>query len=111
MMSDRERLKRLAEVSSLLLDRRLLALEKAAQARQTSLDRLAELDRPATSADLPPLVVEEIAMRYALWADQRRSDINLTLAKQTAEWVEARQEAAHAFGRNQVLGNLTKLRK
>jgi hypothetical protein len=45
-------------------------------------------------------------MRYALWADQRRSEINLVLARQTVEWVEARQEAARAFGRNQVLQKL-----
>jgi hypothetical protein len=105
-MSERDKLKRLGEVSALLLDTRMLALEKAARARQNSLDHLAELDRPAAPNDLPLVLAGEVAMRYALWADQRRSEINLVLARQTVEWVEARQEAARAFGRNQVLQKL-----
>lgn len=107
-MSEGDKLKRLGEVSSLLLDTKMLALEKAARARQNSLDRLAELDRPAMPDDLPLVLAGEVAMRYALWADQRRSEINLVLARQTVEWVEARQDAARAFGRDQVLQKLDK---
>lgn len=109
-MSDREKLKRLGEVSALLRDTRMMALEKAARARQNSLDLLADLDRPATPTDLPPVLAGEVAMRYALWADQRRSEINLILARQTVEWVEARQEAARAFGRDQVLQKIRQRR-
>lgn len=105
-MSDIEKLKRLAQVSQVMLDTRMLSLEKAARARQASLDRLAELDRPVSSGDLAPLTAAEVALRYALWADQRRSEINGILANQTVEWTEARQEAARAFGRNQVVQNL-----
>lgn len=105
-MSDKEKLRRLAEVSSLMLDTKMLALERAARARQHSLDRMAELNRPAAPTDLPLVAAAEVALRYALWADQRRSEINLLLARQTVEWVEARQEAARAFGRNQVVQKL-----
>lgn len=105
-MSDREKLGQLRQVSQLMLDIRLLALERAAQARQASLDHLADLNRPIPPTDLNPIVAGEVAMRYQNWADQRRSDINLTLARQTAEWVEARQNAAQAFGRNAVIGKL-----
>ena len=105
-MSDAEKLQRLAEVSSLLRDTKMLAMEAAARARQHSLDRMAELNRPATPTELPPLVAAEVAMRYALWADQRRSEINLILARQTVEWVGAQQEAARAFGRHQVVQKL-----
>lgn len=105
-MSDKEKLLRLAQVSSLMLDTKMLALERAARARQNSLDRMAELNRPATPTDLPLVAAAEVALRYALWADQRRSEINLLLARQTVEWVEARQEAARAFGRNQVVQKL-----
>ena len=105
-MSEREKLRRLAEVSGLLLDTKLFAVEKAARARQNSLNRLAELELPAAPTDLPPVLAQEIAMRYQLWADQRRSEINLVLARQSAEWAEAKQEAAQAFGRNQVVGKL-----
>lgn len=105
-MSEREKLTRLAEVSQLMLDAKMLSLEKAARARQTSLDRLAELDRPVACGDMEPVRAAEVAMRYALWADQRRSEINSILANQTVTWVEARQEAARAFGRNQVVKKL-----
>lgn len=105
-MSDKAKLKRLVEVSTLILDTKLLALETAARARQHSLDRLAEINRPSNATNLSLVAAAEIAMRYELWADERRSEINTVLARQTAEWEEARQEAARAFGRNQVLGKL-----
>lgn len=105
-MSEREKLKRLAEVSSLILQTRLLALETAARARQHSLDRLAEINAPSAPADLSLVAAAEVALRYQLWADQRRSEINTVLARQTAEWQEARQEAARAFGRNKVIDSL-----
>ena len=106
-MSDKEKLRRLTEVSALLLDTKMLALEAASRARQRSLDRLAEINRPSDATNLPLIAAAEVALRYELWADQRRSEINAMLARQTAEWEEARQHAAQAFGRNQVL---TKLR-
>jgi hypothetical protein len=105
-MSDREKLRRLAEISALMRDTRMLALEAAARARQASLDRLAELDRPSSANDLPPIVAGEVAMRYALWADRRRSELNQMLARQTVEWHQARDEAALAFGRDQGVGKL-----
>jgi hypothetical protein len=107
-MNDRTKLAQLHVISQLMLDIRLVALEKAARARQASLDHLAELDRPQPATDLGPIVAGEVGMRYQFWADQRRSSINMELARQTVEWSEARQEAAHAFGRNQVIGKLGK---
>jgi hypothetical protein len=105
-MSNREKLKQLQQVSQLMLDVRLLAVERAAQARQETLDHLADLNRPVAQGDLNPVVAGEVGMRYQFWADQRRSAMNLTLARQTAEWVEARAVAAQAFGRNAVIGKL-----
>lgn len=107
-MNDREKLGRLQQVSQVLLDVRLLALDQTARARQASLDHLAELNKPAIQTDLTPIVAGEVAMRYENWADHRRSEINLVLARQTADWVEARQNAALAFGRNSVIGKLQK---
>ncbi|MBI1169887.1 hypothetical protein GC209_00670 [bacterium] len=110
-MSHLEKLERLRQISSLLLDSKLVAVERAARARQHSLDLLAELDLPAAPIDLPPILAGEVTMRYELWADQRRSELNLVLARQSAEWAEARQEAALAFGRNQVVAKLGSQRK
>jgi hypothetical protein len=105
-MKDREKLAQLRHISQVLLEVRLLALDQAAKARQTSLDHLAELNTPAAQTDLNPIVAGEVTLRYENWADHRRSEINLVLARQTADWVEARQNAALAFGRNSVIGKL-----
>ncbi len=105
-MTDRVKLGQLQALGQLVLDTKLLVLEQAARARQNSLDHLADLGRPHPPTDLPPILAAEVAMRFERWADQRRSEINLTLARQTAEWAEARQDAAVAFGRNQALQGL-----
>lgn len=105
-MTDNEKLAQLRHVSQLLLDVRLMKLDRTQKARQESLDHLAELNRPAPPNDLNPVTAGEVLMRYQLWADQRRSAINLVLARQTVEWTEARKDASEAFGRNQVIGKL-----
>ena len=110
-MTEQEKLGQLRQNSQLRLDQRLMTLERAAQARQDSLDHLAELNRPAPVTNLNPVIAGEIGMRYQLWADQRRSAINLVLARQTVEWAEARKEAAEAFGRNAVIGKLQDRRR
>ena len=105
-MKDTERLHRLGQISALLRERKLHILQGAAQARQVSLDRLAALEAPMPAADLPSMAAEEVALRYAVWVDERRREINFTLARQTAEWHSALQEAAEAFGRDQVVQSL-----
>lgn len=99
---------RLCTLTDLLLDARLTHLQSAAAARAASLDRLADLDRPAAATDLPDLAAAEVGIRYQRWADQRRAEINLTLARQTAAWIEAREAAALAFGKSQALQGLAK---
>lgn len=105
-MNEKEKLGRLAEITQLMLDQKMLVVEKAQRARQASLDRLSELDRPMPGTDLPLITAQEIALRHALWADHKRREINEMLARQTADWIEAREEASRAFGRNQVLNRL-----
>jgi len=102
---------RLRSLTDVMLDVRLAELHAAAAARDASLDRLADLDRPAQATGLPDLAAAEVGMRYQRWADQRRAEINLTLARQTAVWIEARQAAALAFGKSQALEGLSKSRK
>ena len=105
-MNDREKLRRLGQISALLRGAKLHALQGAALARQESLDRLAALDASQPAADLPAITAEEVALRYAVWADQRRTEINMGLARQTAAWHHAQTEAAQAFGRDQVVQGL-----
>lgn len=105
-MKDAEKLARLAGLARMALDLQLAALRKAAEARQASLDRLADLERPEMPTDLSPTVVGEVSVRYQRWADHRRAEINQILARQTVTWGEAREAAGLAFGRNEALAAL-----
>ena len=102
---------RLRQLADLMLDARLMALRSASSARAASLERLAGLDQPAAATDLPDLAASGVELRYQRWADQRRAEINLTLARQTAAWIEARQSATVALGKADALRTLAKKRK
>jgi hypothetical protein len=102
-MSGRRELEQLAVLGQLILDARLSALRAAALAREQSLARLADLARPQPAAGLPPMAAEAVRLRYELWADQHRAEINRTLAQQTVAWTEARDAARAAFGRTEAL--------
>jgi hypothetical protein len=49
----------------------------------------------------------QAGLLYERWAEARRAEINLTLARQTAEWIEARDAARQAFGRADALRRLS----
>lgn len=110
-MSDREKLAQIQKLAQLILDIRLVELERAARARQASLDHLADLNRPQPITVDNPVLAGEIAMRFQTWADQRRAAINLELAQQTVAWEAAKLDASQAFGRNSVLGKLRDRRR
>jgi hypothetical protein len=97
----------LRSIAAILLERDLAAFRAAGRARQESLDRLADLERPSAATDLPLAAEAEVALRYGRWADARRSEINMTLARQTATWMEARDAARIALGRTQALDRLS----
>ena len=107
-MKDAERLRRLGQITVLLREKSSQKLHAAAQARQESLHSLAAIDAPTPAPDLAAIAAEKVALRYAVWVDQRRSKINRDLARQTADWHHALQEAAQAFGRDQVVQSLQK---
>lgn len=98
---------RLAELAQLVLDHRLSRLRSAASELERSRMQIAALDPAAAPADLEPMMAERVALTYSRWADQRRSELNLVVARQTADWMEARSEAQTAFGRVQALQGLS----
>lgn len=101
-MSKKESHSRLTAVSNLILDQHLARLQACAAERNASLQRLRDLaPKPAHQLDEIPLATT--LLRYESWADARRSEINQTLARQTAAWLEARMRAETAFGRSEVL--------
>lgn len=103
------RLRALERLARMKLDADLALLTQAARARAETLAALERLTvRPAEGGDLSPVAAGIAALTYQRWADQRRTEINTRLAKQTAEWMEVRDRAALAFGRVEALGGLAK---
>ncbi len=106
MTNRKAQLQALGALADLMLDSRLVALRAAAEARNASLARLDALNATPAATDLP-LIAEALAsLGYQRWADARRAEINLVLARQTAEWLEARDAARTTFGRKQALQGL-----
>ena len=105
-MSPRK-LRPLVDISQLMLDHKLAALTRAASAREESKARLTGLSQPPAETDLPLAAAAQAGLLYARWAEARRAEINLTLARQTAEWIEAQDAARQAFGRADALRRLS----
>lgn len=110
------KLRALERLARMKLDADLAGLRGAARARAESLAALERLAQPLPAAeDLSPVAAGMAALSYQRWADRRRAEINTRLARQTADWMEARDRAATAFGRAEALGGLAeqveKLRK
>lgn len=106
-MSQKQQLTKLAQLSNMLLDSRLADLQKAARAKQESEAQLVGLTQPPTKPDgLSEVAAALSAMNYQRWADARRAELNLLLARQTVAWIEARDAAKEAFGKKQSLGSL-----
>ena len=97
---------RLGQIAQLILDVRLADLAMAAKKRQHSLNLLANLNTLPATEDLPLIAAHQAGLRYQSWAETRRAEINPILARQTAEMLVARQDAALAFGKNQALRGL-----
>jgi len=100
-------LRPLVEISRLMLDHKLAALTRATSARDESRARLAGLALPPAQTDLPLAAAAQAGLLYERWAEARRAEINLTLARQTGEWIEARDAARQAFGRADALRRLS----
>ena len=68
--------------------------------------QIAALNQPSPPTDLEPVTAGKVALSYDRWADQRRAELNLVIARQTADWMEARGNAQTALGRVQALQGL-----
>lgn len=106
-MTSQSRLAQLKTLAEMVRDLHLAKLHACANARRASLQHLANLQVPATDAT-DTISQAQARLRYENWADTRRAEINLVLARQTAQWLEARQTAQTTFGRAEVLRQLHK---
>lgn len=104
-MRGQQRIQTLAAIARVSLDTDLAALKAAADRREALNARLAGLE-PAVAADLDPLTAARIATAHQIWADARRAELNIALARATADWLDRQDRARKSFGRWQVLGRL-----
>lgn len=104
-MKDVKNVKRLKTLSDIILNQHLAGLRACADARNQSLQRLADLVA-TPDGQLGPIASAAASLQYERWADLRRSELNIALARQTVAWMEARKNAETAFGRSEVLKKL-----
>lgn len=106
-MSQKQQLAKLQQIAGLMLDSRLAALQTAARAKAESEAQLAGLAvELAAPADISAAAAERAALNYQRWADARRAELNLLLARQTVAWMEARDAARIAFGKTEALAGV-----
>lgn len=104
-MNKRDKINRLQKISDLILEKHLEQLRTTAAARNASLQGLSDLTLHS-DPDLTQPHFAKLQAMYEGWAAKRRGELNITLARQTAEWMEQRDAAMGAFGRAQNVRKL-----
>lgn len=104
-MTIKTRLNRLSVIAGLIRDRDLARLRQAAAAREETRALIAGLDA-ASATDLDLVTGALVEQSYHLWAERRRAELNLCLARQTADWLQCQQKAAQGFGKAEILSRL-----
>ncbi|MBA3910410.1 MAG: hypothetical protein C0524_11130 [Rhodobacter sp.] len=102
-MSQRQDLRQITTLAQLVLDHRLTGLRLAAAELARSKAQLRAINASTAPVDLAPIAAGVVEVSYQRWADIRRAELNATIARQTAAWIDARTEAGTAFGRVQAL--------
>lgn len=103
-MSKSDQLNRLQNIAHVMLDSQLAGLKLAARAVQDTQNRLAGLAAsPVPTGELSDIAVALSGLAYERWADARRVELNLILARQTAIWLDASDAARQSFGKTQAL--------
>jgi hypothetical protein len=105
-MSRAKELAALGRIAGLIRDLHLADLARANAARQASLDMLAGLE-PKPAVGLDAIAEAQAGLRYQIWADQRRAEIEPMLLRQTKTVNDATDVARQAFGRAEVLRTLS----
>ena len=100
---ERQKLELLVQIAQMTLDRDLADLRLRAAEKANTEARLADLTAEPVLSTLPLVAAQMAELRWQKWADLRRAEINPILARQTAEWMEARAKAQRAFARGEAL--------
>lgn len=105
-MTRQQDLDRLELLAQLRLDHQLARMRTAAMALDRSKTQLRAIDAAPLSADLTLVSGAMVEISYQRWADLRRSELNLVIARQTADWLAEREKAKTAFGQRRALREL-----
>ncbi|QYZ69811.1 hypothetical protein [Neotabrizicola shimadae] len=106
MTSGLSDLRRLQVLSDLIRDSRLEAVKQAAQAEVQTCRRLEALSQNGAALDLHPAAAHAASLAYESWAELRRRELLVTLARQRAELAEAEAAARDAFGRAEAIKSI-----
>jgi hypothetical protein len=106
-MTKTAQLWQLKRIADLILDAQLAQVQAAAAEKAASEARLAALAQPVAAPEgIGDIAAGLAALGYQRWADARRAEVNLLLARQTVTWMEACDGARLSFGRKQALQGL-----
>ena len=98
---------RLLELAKMAFDHSLGRLRSSKARLDQSRMQLDAINQSGQAVDLEPIMATRVGLGYERWADMRRAELNTVIARQTAEWLEARDAAQMAFGRVQALQALS----
>lgn len=105
---DIARLERLQALAAMKRDAELAKLATVAQSRTRliqALEGLNQVETPLDDDNTPGLIGARLA--HLRWIEGRRRMLNQRLALINADYLERRPAAVRAFGRAQVLGDLS----
>lgn len=100
-----ERLERMAQLAAVIRDSTLAGLATASQRLDAARHALARHDAARTAPpDTDPS--PQVEARHGEWRAARRARLNTDLARERAAWADARDRAAVAAGRADVVEKL-----
>lgn len=105
-MSVADRVQDMRHLTALILEAEQTRLRKLAADRDLTLAQLARMESRAEVMGLDPLADARADLTYQRWAEARRRDLMIVLARQTAEWREAQESLRRAFGRDMAMGRV-----
>lgn len=99
-MTKAQNLARLRALTDMVLDSHLGDLRAKASQRQATIEKLEGLRAPTPMLDDAAGISDALAaLNFQIWAEARRAELSQTLARQTAVWLDSRDQARVAFGK------------
>lgn len=99
-MNKAQKMARLRALTQMVLDSHLGDLRAKASQRQATIEKLEGLRAPTPMLDDAAGISDALAaLNFQIWAEARRAELSQTLARQTAVWLDSRDQARQSFGK------------